>query len=53
MSYREHIWQRLATDLKPSHLSEMARAITLDEVTEAVGEILQGRVKGRVLVSPH
>lgn len=53
MSYRQQIWQRLATDLKPSHLSQMARAISLDEVTGAVGEILQGRVKGRLLVSPH
>lgn len=52
MPYRQDIWQRLATDLKPSHLDQMARVISLDDVTDAVGEILQGRVKGRLLVTP-
>jgi putative YhdH/YhfP family quinone oxidoreductase len=52
MSYRQAIWQRLATDLKPSHLDQMSRVISLDEVTDAVGEILQGKVKGRLLVAP-
>lgn len=52
MPYRQEIWQRLATDLKPSNLTQMAQVITLDEVTGAVGDILQGKVKGRLLVSP-
>ena len=52
MPYRQDIWQRLATDLKPSHLVQVARVISLDDVTDAVGEILQGRVKGRLLVTP-
>jgi putative YhdH/YhfP family quinone oxidoreductase len=52
MPYRQDIWQRLATDLKPSHLDQMARVLSLDDVTDAVGEILQGRVKGRLLVTP-
>ena len=52
MPYRQDIWQRLATDLKPSHLVQVARVISLDDVTDAVGEILQGSVKGRLLVTP-
>ncbi len=52
MPYRQEIWQRLATDLKPSNLAQMSQVLSLDEVTDAVGEILQGKVKGRLLVSP-
>ncbi len=52
MPYRQEIWQRLATDLKPSNLEQMSQVISLDGVTDAVGEILQGKVKGRLLVAP-
>ncbi len=52
MPYRQSIWQRLATDLKPSNLEQMSQVITLDDVTGAVGDILQGKVKGRLLVAP-
>jgi len=52
MPYRQEIWQRLATDLKPSNLDQIARVIALDDVTGAVDEILQGKVKGRLLVAP-
>ena len=52
MPYRQQIWQRLATDLKPNHLSQMSQVIGLGDVTHAVGEILQGKVKGRLLVAP-
>ncbi len=52
MAYRQEIWQRLATDLKPQQLTQMARVITLDDVSGAVADILQGKVKGRLLVAP-
>ncbi len=52
MPYRQEIWQRLATDLKPNNLQQMSQVISLDDVTGAVGEILQGKVKGRILVAP-
>ena len=52
MAYRQEIWQRLATDLKPQQLAQMAQVITLDDVSDAVAEILQGKVKGRLLVAP-
>lgn len=53
MAYRQSIWQRLATDMKPTHLQQIARVITLRELPEAITEILHGRLTGRLLVSPQ
>ena len=53
MPYRQEIWQRLATDLKPHHLEQIAQVISLDDLPGAVANILQGKVKGRLLVSPR
>lgn len=53
MPYRQEIWQRLATDLKPRHLGQIAQVISLDDLPGAVADILQGKVKGRLLVSPR
>jgi putative YhdH/YhfP family quinone oxidoreductase len=52
MAYRQAIWQRLATDLKPRNLRDMAQVITLSDLPEAIANILQGKVKGRLLVAP-
>ena len=52
MAYRQTIWQRLATDLKPRHLGDMARVISLPELPAAISAILQGKVTGRLLVAP-
>ena len=52
MPYRQDIWQRLATDLKPRNLEQIGQVISLDELPGAIGDILQGKVKGRLLVSP-
>ena len=53
MPYRQTIWQRLATDLKPRHLERLARVITLSELPGAVDDILKGRITGRLLVEPR
>jgi putative YhdH/YhfP family quinone oxidoreductase len=53
MPYRQEIWQRLATDLKPGHLEQIAQVISFDDLSGAVSDILQGKVKGRLLVSPQ
>ena len=53
MAYRQTIWQRLATDLKPRHLDRLARVITLAELPGAVDDILKGKVTGRLLVEPR
>jgi putative YhdH/YhfP family quinone oxidoreductase len=52
MSYRQAIWQRLATDLKPRNLDRIAQVIALDDLPGAVSDILQGKIKGRLLVTP-
>ncbi|GIX48810.1 MAG: oxidoreductase [Candidatus Tectimicrobiota bacterium] len=53
MPYRQAVWQRLATDLKPRHLDQIARVITLAELPGAIADILQGKVRGRLLVAPR
>ena len=52
MPYRQEIWRRLATDLKPRNLDQIAQVIGLDGLPSAIDDILQGRVKGRLLVAP-
>ena len=51
MAYRQTIWQRLATDLKPRHLGQIAQVITLRDLPGAIAAILKGQVKGRLLVA--
>jgi acrylyl-CoA reductase (NADPH) len=53
MAYRQSIWQRLATDLKPQHFDQIAQVITLRDLPGAIASILQGQVKGRLLVAPQ
>lgn len=48
--YRSGVWQRLATDLKPPHLSRMSRPIAFDELPAVFAEYIAGRAKGRVVV---
>lgn len=52
MPYRQRLWQRLATDLKPRHLAQIARVITLRELPQAINDILHGSMTGRLLVAP-
>lgn len=53
MEYRKRIWQHLATDLKPRHLEHIARVITFADLPTAIADILQGKIKGRLLVAPR
>lgn len=48
--YRSGIWQRLATDMKPPHLGQMARKVSFDELPGLFPEYLEGRAHGRVVV---
>jgi acrylyl-CoA reductase (NADPH) len=50
ISERQALWERLATDLRPRHLDRVARRITLHELSDAIDEILAGRVHGRLVV---
>ncbi|MEW9500976.1 acrylyl-CoA reductase family protein [Jeotgalibacillus marinus] len=51
MPLREEIWKRLADDLKPDDLDEMVdREVPLEDVPIAMRDILQSKIRGRVLV---
>jgi acrylyl-CoA reductase (NADPH) len=47
---RENAWARLAKDLKPSVISQIAKVVSLREAINAGEEILKGSIKGRVVV---
>lgn len=47
---RRHIWDRLATDLRPRALGEHVREITLDTLEEGLDGILAGAARGRWVV---
>jgi acrylyl-CoA reductase (NADPH) len=50
-SKRLAIWQRIATDLAPQHLAEIAtRVVTLAELPQAFAALLDGSNTGRTLV---
>lgn len=49
---RLEVWQDLAGPWKPPCLERLVRTITLDELTEDIQAILQGRLVGRTLVVP-
>jgi len=47
---RLQAWERLARDLDVTKLEAMTREITLAQTIEVAGELLQGQVRGRVVV---
>jgi acrylyl-CoA reductase (NADPH) len=47
---RKAAWQRLASDLDRTKLSEITQEIPLDEVPEWGAKILAGQVRGRIVV---
>ncbi|WP_440637971.1 acrylyl-CoA reductase (NADPH) [Bradyrhizobium sp. PUT101] len=47
---RKAAWQRLASDLDRTKLSEITKEISLDEVSEWGAKILAGQVRGRIVV---
>ena len=51
LALREQAWQRLATDLDPKLLDVVAEEIGLDGAIAKAGELLAGRIRGRVVVA--
>ena len=47
---RRAAWQRLARDLDLTKLDAMIQPATLQDLPRLAGEILQGQVRGRVVV---
>jgi NADPH2:quinone reductase len=52
MPLRRKIWGRLATDLKPRHLDEIASVISLDDLPGYFERMLKGQIRGRAVVKP-
>jgi len=51
---RKAMWQRIATDLKPTWLeTQSVEIIGLDDLSAQLDKILAGKMRGRVLVNPH
>ncbi|MBK7673361.1 oxidoreductase [Accumulibacter sp.] len=48
--YRSGIWQRLASDLRPRHLSALTRTIGFDALPGVFDDFIKSRVRGRVVV---
>ena len=50
MGLRRELWQRLASDLKPTKLDTISREVTLDELPQVTASLLSGAVRGRTVV---
>lgn len=51
MNLREEIWEKLSVEWKPSKLNIMYEECSLEETNKKIDEILNGKVKGRILVN--
>lgn len=50
MPLRRHIWERLATDLKPRHMNSVARMMPFDELPAMFDRLIESSLTGRVVV---
>jgi acrylyl-CoA reductase (NADPH) len=50
LAKRENAWQRLARDLPGKKIAEMTRVEPMSKLVELAGEILAGKVRGRVVI---
>ena len=50
MAGRTRIWERLAGEMRPPHLAEIATSIAFDALPGAFEDFLHARVRGRVVV---
>ena len=51
MTYREKVWNKLANEWKNDDLTEASAEIYLDELSDKIDLMLQGKLKGRTLVN--
>ena len=51
MQLRERAWKRLSENININKLEEMTIDASLDQVEGLANEILQGKVRGRVIVN--
>jgi acrylyl-CoA reductase (NADPH) len=50
MGLRRELWQRLASDLKPTRLDSISHEVTFDELPQVTAALLKGGVRGRTIV---
>jgi len=50
MPLRRKVWSRLASDLKPRHLGDIAHTISLDDLPGYFERMLKGQIKGRAVI---
>lgn len=50
MALRQRVWGRLASDLKPRHLGQIAHTISLEDLSGYFARMLQGGIRGRAVV---
>jgi acrylyl-CoA reductase (NADPH) len=50
MEPRLQVWERLAGAWRPEHLATIAHEVTLEELEGQIQTILQGNMRGRVVV---
>lgn len=50
MPVREEVWRRLATDMRPEHLKDMAHTIPFAELPSVFDRFIKAEVKGRIVV---
>ena len=51
LALRRQAWQRLATDLDPAKLEAITQQVSLDQAIEHAQLLMQGKVRGRVVVN--
>jgi len=51
MTYRKIVWNKLAKDWKPVGLMEIYTEIFIDELSDKINLILDGKLKGRTILN--
>lgn len=51
MTFRKAVWQKLANEWKPDKLMDIYTEISLDELNDKIGLMLEGKLKGRTILN--
>ncbi len=47
---RRKVWERLGSDMKPAHLSDIVQTVEFDELPSVFPKLMQSAMRGRVVV---
>ena len=50
MAHRTEIWNRLASDWKIDQLEDLCREITMEQLSENLDLLLEGKSQGRIVL---